>query len=179
MLMTVTSHHLVHKKNVFKYLMDDVNESSSESDILVLGIVDYANSPHTINKKAYKLTLTKDSDGSNEYRSRIGFNLYQLPLGLYTMIVEFFPPGMNKISVTANGQTIYIASQTTKIFSNYTKTLIKSHQNSKTTPDYIFIDLHGKTTKSDTTSYLIVYGIEGYHSSVDPTVYDNWYTINN
>ena len=42
----------------------------------------------------------------------------------------------------------------------------------------MFIDLHGKTTKSDTTSYLIVYGIEGYYSSIDPTVYDNWHTIN-
>ena len=26
---------------------------------------------------------------------------------------------------------------------------------------------------------MIVYGIEGYYSSIDPTVYDNWYTINN
>ena len=159
--------------------MEDADESSSESSIQVAGIVDFANSPHTINKKAYKLTLTKDSDGSNEYRSRIGLNLYQLPLGLYTVIVKFFPPEMSNISVTASGQTIYIANQTTKIFSNYPKTLIKFHQNSKQAPDYIFIDLHGKTTKSDTTSYLIVYGTKGYYSSIDPTVYDCWYIINN
>ena len=95
------------------------------------------------------------------------------------MIVEFFPPEMSNISVTASGQTICIANQTIKIFSNYAKTLIKFHQNSKEAPDYIFIDLYGKTTKSDTTSHLIVYGIEGYHSSIDLTVYDNWYTINN
>ena len=145
--------------------MEDADQSSSESSIQVAGIVDFANSPHTINKKAYKLTLTKESDGSNEYRSRIGLNLYQLPLGLYKMIVEFFPPEMSNISVTASGKTIYIAI---KIFSNYAKTLIKFHQNSKQAPDFIFIDLHGKTTKSDTTSYLIVYGIEGYHSSIDP-----------
>ena len=140
------------QKDVFRYLMEDADESSSESNIQVAGIVDFANSPHTINKKAYKLKLTKDSDGSNEYRSRIGLNLYQLPLGLNTMIVEFFPPEMSNISVTASGQTIYIANQTTKIFSNYAKTLIKFHQNSKQAPDDIFIDLHGKTTKSDTTS---------------------------
>ena len=59
------------------------------------------------------------------------------------MIVEFFPPEMGNISVTASGQTIYIAHQTTKIFSNYA-TIIKFHQNSKQAPDYIFIDLHGK-----------------------------------
>ena len=76
-------------------------------------------------KKPYKLTLTKDSDGSNEYRSRMGLNLYQLPLGFYKLVVEFSPPEMSNISVTASGQTIYITNQTTKIFSNYAKTLIK------------------------------------------------------
>ena len=45
--------------------------------------------------------------------------------------------------------------------------------------DYIYLDLNRKTTKSDTTAYLIVFGITGHNSSVDPTVYDNWYTINN
>ena len=165
------------QKDVFRYLMEDADQSDLVKAVFKSLV--FANSPHTINKKAYKLTLTKDSDGSNEYRSRVGLNLYQLPLGLYTTIVEFFPPEMSNISVTASGQTIYIANQTTKIFSSYAKTLIKFHQNRKQAPDYIFIDLHGKTTKSDTTSYLIFYGIEGYHSSIDPTVYDNWYTINN
>ena len=96
--------------------MEDADESNSESNIQVAGIVDFANSPRTIN------TLIKDSDGSNKYRSKIGLILYQLPLGLYTMIFEFFPPKMSNISVTASGQTIYIANQTTKIFSNYAKT---------------------------------------------------------
>ena len=50
------------QKDVFRYLMEDADESSSESNIQVAGIVDFAISPHTINKKAYKLTLTKDSD---------------------------------------------------------------------------------------------------------------------
>ena len=160
--------------------MEDADESSSESNIQVAGIVDFANSPHTINKKAYKLTLTKDSDGSNEYRSRMGLNLYQLPLGFYTLVVEFSPPEVSNISVTASGQTIDIANQTTKIFSNYAKTLINFIKiTNKLQITLIFIDLLGKTTKSDTTSYLIVYGIEGYYSSIDPTVYDNWYIINN
>ena len=159
--------------------MTDVNESSSENNIKVNGIVDFANSPHKMNKKGYNLTLITHTDGSNEYRSRIGFNLYPLPLGLYTMMVEFYPPEMDAISVSANGQTIYIAYQITKSFSNYTKTLIKFHQNSKTTPDYIFIDLHGKITKSNTNGHLIVYGIKDYHSSADPSVYDNWFTIEN
>ena len=67
------------RQNDFDYLMKNVDESSTESDILVLGIIDWKESPHHLNKKAYKLTLVKDGDGSNLYRSRIGFNFFKLP----------------------------------------------------------------------------------------------------
>ena len=69
-------------------------------------------------------------------------------------------------------------SQTTKTFGNYTKTLVKFHNFTKTTPDYIFINLHGKTTSS-TTGHLIVYGVKGYVSSVEPKVYDTAFVVEN
>ena len=109
------------QRDAFRYLMEDTDDSSSENNIQVTGIVDFAASPHQINKKAYEFTLVKDTDGSNDYRSRIGFNLYSLPLGYYTFVVEYFPPEMTNVIVTAQGTTISINSQTTKIFSNYTK----------------------------------------------------------
>ena len=61
--------HLVssHKTNEFKYLTD-TDESSSEYNIIVYGIAAFNQSPHQ-NKKAYDITLIKDS-GSNDYRSR-------------------------------------------------------------------------------------------------------------
>ena len=121
--------------DVFRYLMEDVDHSSSENNIVVTGIVDFAASPHEINKKAYEFTLVKDTDGSNDYRSRIGFNLYSLPLGYYTIIIEYMPPEMTNVIVTVQGTTINIASQTTKTFDNYTKTLIKFHNWRKSTPD--------------------------------------------
>ena len=164
--------------DVFRYLMEDADHSSSENNIVVTGIVDFAASPHEINKKAYEFTLVKDTDGSNDYRSRIGFNLYSLPLGYYTIIIEYMPPEMTNVIVTVQGTTISINSQTTKIFSNYTKTLVKFHNFTKTTPDYIFINLHGKTTSS-TTGHLIVYGVKGYVSSVEPKIYDTVYSVNN
>ena len=79
--------HLVtsHKTNVFKYLKDS-NESSSEYNITVNGIVDFNGSPHQ-NKKAYSMVLTKDA-GTNDYRSRIGFNIYSLDIGTYTIVFE-------------------------------------------------------------------------------------------
>ena len=43
------------QKDVFRYLIDDVDDSSSENNIHVLGIVDFSESPHQINKKAYYL----------------------------------------------------------------------------------------------------------------------------
>ena len=165
------------KKDVFRYIMQDVNESSSEVGIIVHGIVDHQSSFQSINKKAYRVSLTIDS--STDYRSRIGFNLYQLPLGYYSFILEFMPMELSSVSVTAVGITIYIAKQSTKQFDKYTKTLVQFHQNSKQGPDFIYFDLHGKITHGNNIAYIIVYGTEGYHSSVDPAVYDNWYTINN
>ena len=166
------------QKDVFRYLMQDANQSSSESNIIVQGIVDYGNSPHSINQKAYKVKLIKDTDGSNDYRSRIGFNLYQLAFGPFTMTLEYFPPEIINVSVTADGTTIYIASQNMKSFGSYTKTIVQFNNTSKESLDYIYFDLHGVITKANDVGYIIVYGIEGYHSSVDPAVYDNWYNGN-
>ena len=166
------------QRDAFRYLMEDTDDSSTENNIRVTGIVDFVASPHQINKKAYEFTLVKDTDGSNDYRSRIGFNLFKLPLGYYTLVVEYFPPEMNNVIVTAQGTTISIASQTTKTFGNYTKTLVKFHNFTKTTPDFIFINLHGKTISS-TSGHLIVYGVEGYVSSVEPKVYDTAFVVEN
>ena len=166
------------QRDAFRYLMEDSNESSSENNIQVSGIVDFAASPNQVNKKGYTFTLVKDTDGSNDYRSRIGFNLYSLPLGHYTLAVEYFSPEKTDVIVTAQGTTISIYSQTSKTFEKYVKTLVKFHNWSKTTPDYIFINLHGKTASS-TTGHLIVYGVKGYVSSVEPKVYDTAFVVEN
>ena len=158
--------------------MKDQDESSSENNINVTGIVDFSASPHQVNRTTYEFTLIKDTGGSNDYRSRIGFNLFKLPLGYYTFIVEYFPPEMTNVSVTAQGTTISITSEATKTFGNYVKTLVKFHNFTKRKLDYIFINLHGKTTSS-TTGHLIVYGVSGYVSSVDPKVYDTAFVVEN
>ena len=95
--------------------MEDVEESSLENNIEVTGICSYRGSIHQINKNAYQLFLVKDS-GSNNYRSRIGFNLGSVPIGYYIFVCEFFPTIMANVSVTALGTTISINNQTTKTF---------------------------------------------------------------
>ena len=89
--------------------MEDVNESSSESNIIVTGIVDYSQSPHQINKKAYRFTMNKVK--GTIYQPGIGFNLHSLPIGYYTLAVEYFPPEMVDISITAQATTISINRQ--------------------------------------------------------------------
>ena len=78
-----------HIENAFKYLLDQ-DESSSERNIIVNGIVDFNGSPHK-NKKAYSIDLIY-SVGTQNYNSKIGINLYSLPIGKYTVIMEYFFP---------------------------------------------------------------------------------------
>ena len=128
-------------ENAFSYLMEDVDESSSENNISVSGIARFDDSIHQNDKNAYRLILVKDF-GSNNYRSRIGFNLGSLSIGYYTFVCEFFPIVMSNVSVTALGTTISINSQTTKTFTTYTKTVVQFHRWNSTPPQFIYLDLH-------------------------------------
>ena len=78
----VAQSHLTssHKENVFKYLYD-IDESASEYNITVNGFEENFRESAYQNKKADDITMTKDTDGSNDYRSGISFNLYPLPIG--------------------------------------------------------------------------------------------------
>jgi len=69
------------KKDVFRYLMEDYDESSSENNINVLGINNFPECLHQVNKKAYFRKLLLEKDSPNQYRSRLGFNLHPLPVG--------------------------------------------------------------------------------------------------
>ena len=96
---TLAESHLVSssKTNVFVYI--DLDDTSSEYNIIVNAFTNnFRESPHK-NKKAFEITLQKDA-GTNNYRSRMGFNLYPLPLGTYTMIFEFFPPEITNIQLS-------------------------------------------------------------------------------
>ena len=168
------------RKNAFLYLMEDVDESSSENNISVTGIIDYAPSIHQMNKKAYQLTLNKDL-GSTNYRSRIGFNLGSLNIGYYTFVCEFFPPTMTNVSVTASGTTISITKQATKTFPTYTKTIVQFHRWNSTPPQFIYLDLHGSTPDNSPTAlaFMVVYGVEGYFPNVPSSVFDQVYVVDN
>ena len=169
------------KRDAFRYLMEDTDESSSENNIEVLGITDFSDSPHQINKKAYSLKLLFEKGSPNQYQSRLGFNLYKLPVGYYTMVVEWFPPEMNELSVTPQATTISISKYATKTFETYTKTVINFHRWGSSPPQHLYLDLHGTVSKRSflTIGHLIVYGVKETLSNVDPSVYDTAFVIEN
>ena len=129
--------------------MEDVNQSSSESNIVVTGISDIAASPHQITKKAYDITLTTDNDG--DFRSRIGFNqfnAFKLPHGEYTFVIEFFVPDKTQMNATS----VSVVSSTTSdskrqrslTTAGYTRSTVHLHKWQVSPPEYIMVDLQSR-----------------------------------
>ena len=173
---TLAESHLIssHKSNEFKYL-NDPNETSSEYNITVDAFTDFNESPHK-NKKAFEITLQKDA-GTNDYRSRMGFNLYPLPLGTYTIIFEYYFPENTNIQLSCQSTTAYVHKQIQKDFTDYSKLLVQINNNSKTTPDYLFFTIHGTAVVNNPEGYIIVYGVKDWSDSVDPNIYDDGFYV--
>ena len=168
------------QKNVFLYQMTDDLESSSESNITVTGIQDFANTPHTLFKKAYHFTIGKNAQ--NEYNARIGFNFNPVPTGAYTYVVEYFPPFMIDVSVDCRSTPLNVNKQIFKKFPTYVKNIVQIHKWQMATPDYLMIDLKSKggpATPTRGDGRLIVYGITGTHNDVSSSVLDTPYVVEN
>ena len=168
------------QQNVFLYQMTDVNESSSESNITVTGIKDFANTPHTLFKKAYHFTIGKNAQ--NEYNARIGFNFNPVPTGAYTYVVEYFPPFLIDVSVDCRSTPLNVNKQIFKKFPTYVKNIVQIHKWQMATPDYLMIDLKSKggaATPTRGDGRLIVYGIKGTHNDVSSSVLDTPYVVEN
>ena len=165
--------HLVssHIENAFKYLSDQ-DESSSERNIIVHGIQDFNGSPHK-NKKAYDIDLIYTS-GTQNYDSKIGINLYPLPVGKFTIIMEYYFPEDINISLLAEASTAIINKQTITNFTSYKKQLIQINQQTKDTPDYLFFTIRGSgTTATNPEGYLVFYGVKEWVDTVPSEIYDH------
>ena len=160
-----------HIENAFKYLSDQ-DESSSERNIIVNGIHDYNGSPHK-NKKAYDIDLIKTS-GTQNYDSKIGINLYPLPVGKFTIIMEYYFPEDINISLLAEASTAIINKQTITHFPSYKKQLVQINQQTKDTPDYLFFTIRGSgTTATNPEGYLVFYGVKEWVDTVPSEIYDH------
>ena len=167
--------HLLSAKveNAFKYL-SDVDESATESNIYVHGIVDFNGSPHK-NKKAYDIDMVY-SLGSQNYISKLGINLYPLAVtGKYTMIMEYYyPEDLNIIIYAEVTKTTTIKKQVKFNETNHKKYLVQFDFPSKDyPPHYIYFTIRGSgTTSTNPEGYLIFYGVKGWDDNVPPEIYD-------
>ena len=178
-------------KNVFKYLMDDVNEWSSEYNIKVLSFSDLAESPHSWDKRVLNITPVKD--GKN-YRFRLGLQMFPMKTNeTYSIIVELYNRdfktwGRQETYVEATG--IWLKSHNTTKFQHqygssgdlyYSKTLIKFKKTSSSAPVFVYYTVHFDDKGGDMNTYpsefknqvyIVAYGIVGETDHVDSEVYD-------
>ena len=160
-----------HKDNAFKYLLD-ADESSSERNIIVNGIVDFNESPHS-NKKAYSVNMIY-IPGTQNYDSRIGINIFSLPIGKFTIIMEYYYPDNINIAVSCQASSAIINNQFFKNFTNYIKLLVQFEDEAKQIPDYLYFDISGSgTTSTNPEGYLVFYGMKEWLDSMNPEIYDH------
>ena len=167
------SAHLTSNKiaNVFKYLLDP-DELSSERDIIVNGLVDFDQSPHT-NKKAYDIDLVY-IPGIRRYNSQIGVNLYSLPRGDYSLVMEYYFPENIDITLLAQATKVSIVKQTRESFPNYKKIIVQFTKTSILLSDYMYFHIHGGgTTSTNPEGYLIFYGVNSLTDDVSPQIYSH------
>ena len=170
-----------HPKDEFRYLMEDPLQSSSETNIVVTGIVDFQQSPHKINKKAYALKINKRSS-DNMFLGRIGFNMFKIPEGEYTICVEFFPGKMQRVSVGARSTALNVNRQATKVFANYSRSIIHMHKWRISPPEYLMLDLKWQGKADDASpgdAHLIIYGVKEFQPDVESGVFDSPFAIEN
>ena len=108
--------------------------------------------------------------------------MFKLPEGEYTLAIDFFPPSTTNLSVSVVSTSLNINQQATKLFVNYSRSIVRLHKWSITLPKYIYIDVHCQGTASSPTQeigYMIVYGVKGSQNDVDSSVYDTAYVIEN
>ena len=170
-----------HPKDEFRYLMEDPFQSSSESNIVVTGIVDFQQSPHKINKKAYALKIDKRSS-DNMFLGRIGFDMFKIPEGEYTICVEFFPGKMDGVNVNAVSTALNVNRQATKVFANYSRSIIHMHKWRISPPEYLMLDLKWQGKAGDASpgdAHLVIYGVKEFQPDVESAVFDSPFTIEN
>ena len=166
--------------NSFKYLMDDLDEISTEYGLIADKIDDLSWSPHENKKVLYFKAL---KDGLN-YRYRLGFQMTQAsPIANTIAIEQLFNNEnyWNKAEISINGTGIAIESSHTNKFHYilnatnyyYTKTIVQLKK--ITAPEHqLYYTTHIDNVTSSPIQlqqYLLVYGVNSFMSDVDSIVY--------
>ena len=139
-------------KNLFQYLMNDVNEWSSEYGVKVESFSDLAESPHYWDKRVLNITPVKSG---NNYRFRLGLQMFRMKTNeSYSLIVELYNRDYKtwqRQQTYVNGTGMWVISSNTTKYQYtygssgdlyYTKTLIKFKKTSSSPPIFVYFTVH-------------------------------------
>ena len=174
-------------ENILKYIMDDIDETSSEYGIEIDKIDNFEESFHSYNKRVIYLKLIKDE---NDYEGRIGYNIFKLidksKDRYYTAVIEWLTTDNNvwdKMEIFNNITSGSIISNQTKKFEDgnglyYTRSIIQIKvMKISTAPIYLLSTIHIENVNSTYPKkfhevYNIIYGVSGSNTSIQANVYD-------
>ena len=171
-----------HKKNALAYL-ERGSGVTAVNNVTSVTLEDFTSNLHSVNKKAYTFNLVRT--GVNSFNSRLALNKIPLPEGEYTICVEFFIPKVDTnwfISAstpnpvdTLNYHTKHFNSHSPK----YSRTIIHTRKY-KDNDNTIYLDISNSGYDGSSPlekAALIIYGVKGYQTDVDGTVYDQAFVI--
>ncbi|KAL9986234.1 hypothetical protein ACROYT_G000345 [Oculina patagonica] len=185
----VDSSHItsIDKGNVFNNIMiDSNNQLSEENDIELGSLIDHPNSYHKINTKVVDSKLVLDNN-KGYYSSRLGINVYSLPINRYTMVFELFFPAEidhDSLDIDIVSSIDNIDKSTTRVYDGYSRTIAQINKYQQHPNNYLYVDIvlkmkSGNAYVPKLQTYIVIYGIKGYQSNVDPRIYDQLYYVEN
>ena len=150
-------------KNVFQYLMDDVNEWSSEYNVKVGSFSDLPESPHSWDKKVLNITPVKSG---RSYRFRLGLQMFRMKTNeTYSLIVELYNHDYKtwqRQETFVNGTGMWVINHNTTKYQYrygssgdlyYSKTLIKFKKTSSSPPIFVYFTAHFDDNGGDMNTY--------------------------
>ena len=184
----ITTH--TNRKNVLKYAMDD-GEFTEDYGIQDANLIDYNDSPHKNNKKAFSLKVQKAKDGSSLFKGRFDFNLFKLIRDdysdKYTVCLEIYFP---KTGFDLEFGSLKVTLEKTNMNTDRTTT-VKTNTDYKyyrfimnlspdgSSPDIqrrLYVTVQSTYDNRSPTLlplYVLIYGIKGEaKNNLDFTIYD-------
>ena len=184
----ITTH--TNRKNVLKYAMDD-GEFTEDYGIQDANLIDYNDSPHTNNKKAFSFNVQKAKDGSSQFKGRFDFNLFKLIRDdysdKYTVCLEIYFPktgfdlefGSLKVTLEkTNMNTIRTTTVKTNTYYKYYRFImnLSPDGSSPNIERRLYVTVQSTYDNRSPTLlplYVLIYGIKGEaKNNLDFTIYD-------
>ena len=159
------------------FILDD------DDDITKIGTVN--KHFHKANQKTYHFQIDYDNS-IGYYSTRLGIDVVYLPIGFYILSFEmFFSDKINSEGVTVNAQsgTLSVLSQHHKYLSNHSRSIINFRKgvvypsDDELDIDISLKNLHGESYDAKTDIYVVVYGVEGLGTDVDPVIWNRSFYI--